>query len=120
LLPHLNRLKKKSDFETVFKLGKRIKGEKLFLVYNSNNKKINRYGIVVSSKVSRKATERNRLKRQINESLRKFFEDIKIGYDVIFVAQNNLKGETYEKINFELVVVLIKSGLLKKSSSNLS
>ena len=49
-----NRLKKKRDFEDVFKKGKAVKGSFLFIKYKKNELGVPRFGFVVSAKVARK------------------------------------------------------------------
>jgi ribonuclease P protein component len=46
-----------------------------------------RLGVTVSKKVSARAHDRNRIKRQIRESFRKHRETLN-GYDVVVVAMN--------------------------------
>ena len=62
-LPKKNRLKKKKDFEEVFKKGKAVRGNFLFVRYLKNSLQFPRFAFVVSSKVSKKAVARNRIRR---------------------------------------------------------
>lgn len=70
----------------------------------------NRFGIVVSNKVAKKATVRNKLKRRIREVIRQFLPDLKTGFDVVVVAYppilekdfdqiKNLLGESFAKLH---------------------
>ena len=67
MLPKRNRLKKKKDFEKVFKNGKGFREDFLILKIVSNNLKNTRFGFIVSRKVSKKATQRNKIKRRLRE-----------------------------------------------------
>ena len=69
MLPKTNRLTKKKDFENVFKKGKGIKGDFLILRFVGNKTKTCRFGIVVSKKISKKATVRNKIKRRIRAAI---------------------------------------------------
>jgi len=103
MLPKVNRLTKKKDFEAVFKQGKGIKQDSLYLKYKKNNLQQCRFGIVVGKNYSKKAVERNKIKRRIREILRKMSADTK-GFDVIVVAlpraENDFKKlkENVEKL----------------------
>jgi ribonuclease P protein component len=65
-----NRLKKKKDFERVFSQGRNLKGDFLFFKTINNKLEDNRIGFIVSKKVSKKAVERNKIKRRLREILR--------------------------------------------------
>lgn len=45
-----------------------------------------RFGIVVGLKVSKRATERNLIKRRIREIIRKSLKKVKAGYDLMVMA----------------------------------
>ncbi len=81
-----NRLRKEKDFERVFKKGEKAKGDSLFLRFAENNLSQSRFGIVVSKKVSLKATERNRIKRKIGEAIREILPSVKKGWDVVVLV----------------------------------
>lgn len=65
-LPKQYRLKKKKDFDLVFKKGKTIHDSFLFLKAVRNGQSHPRIACVVSLKISKKAVERNMLRRAIN------------------------------------------------------
>ena len=80
-----NRLKKKLDFEDVFKKGRAIKGVFLFVKYKKNKLGVPRFGFVISAKVAKKAFERNKIRRTISETARHVIDDLG-GYDIIVFA----------------------------------
>lgn len=98
MLPKNNRLKKKKDFERVFRLGKKIKGDCFYLKFLENNLNKIRVGFVVSKNVSNKATIRNKVKRRMREVVRRMLERLKPGYDVVIVAQRGIEKEDFLKI----------------------
>jgi ribonuclease P protein component len=66
-----NRLQKSSQFKYVANKGKRLKNPFFIVVYkNKQPNEAPRLGITVSKKCSKKAVERNRLKRIVRESFR--------------------------------------------------
>jgi len=101
-----NRLKKKKDFENVFKNGKSIKQDSLYLKYKKNNLEQSRFGIVVGKNYSKKAVERNKIKRRLREIIKE--QNVK-GLDIVIVvlpgADNSFEtlkenaGKVFKKIN---------------------
>jgi len=99
MLKKENRLKKKKDFEKVFKEGKSFKNNFLIVKINENNLNFPRFGFVVSKKVSNKSVERNKIKRRLREIVKKKSKKIKgKGIDGIFIALPSIKGKNFKEI----------------------
>lgn len=81
-----NRLSKQKDFDRVFKQGKSSFDKILGVKICSNDLNINRFAVVVSNKVSKKAVKRNRIKRQIREIVKLYSQDWSGGKDVLIIA----------------------------------
>lgn len=58
------------QFQFVYKAGKRYDGRFMSVFVASNESVLDRYGITASRKVSRRAVDRNRMKRLLRESIR--------------------------------------------------
>lgn len=84
-----NRLKKKREFENVFKKGKAVKGSFLFIKYIKNELGIPRFGFVVSAKVAKKAVERNKIRRILSEGIRSQIKNLG-SYDIIVFATGKI------------------------------
>ena len=69
MLPKVNRLKKNKEFERVFKKGQSFREGFLILRAVPNNLKNSRFGFIVSSKVSKKAVVRNKIKRWLRVAI---------------------------------------------------
>lgn len=78
-----------------------------------NNGLYNRYGFLVSKKIDRRATVRNRLKRVTRSCLEEIFESINIGYDMLFILKKESLKVSRDSLCFSLKAVLKKEGLLK-------
>ncbi|MEK7121524.1 MAG: ribonuclease P protein component [Patescibacteria group bacterium] len=102
-----NRLKKKLDFEEVFKKGKAVKGSFLFIKYIKNDLGVSRFGFVVSVKVAGKAVERNRIRRILSEVARPMLKNI-VGYDIIVFTTNKIMTARKEDIEEYFLEVLKK------------
>jgi len=86
MLPKKNRLTKKKDFDSVFKQGKGLKFGFLYLKYKKNNLKASRFGFVVGKNFSKKAAQRNKIKRRLREIIKNKLSKIEPGTDIIIVA----------------------------------
>jgi len=86
MLAKENRLRKTKDFEKVFKKGKAYREDFLFIKIAENGLKDSRFGFVVSKKFSKKALDRNRIKRQLRGIIKLKLSEIKKGLDIIILV----------------------------------
>jgi len=102
-----NRLKKKKDFEAVFKKGKAIIGNFLFAKYSGNNLGFPRIAFVVSLKVSKKAVIRNRTRRVISEIVLRNLKKIQ-PVDMIIIANRKILEASKDDIVRDTEVIIKK------------
>jgi len=107
-----NRISKKKDFEKIFKKGKGQYGDKLGVKFLKNELKNNRFAVIVSNKVSKKATERNKIKRQIRHILKKQKYKNKTNYDIIIITTPKILNQNYKTIEDSVFFLLKKQELL--------
>ena len=98
MLKKQNQLTKDKEFDNVFKNGKSSYDKVIGVKVIANNLNDSRVGILVSTKISKKAVERNRLKRQIREVIKLDLEAIKPGYDFIVITLAPILGKTSQEI----------------------
>jgi len=110
------RLKKNTEFVATMK-GKRLSIDGLSLFYTGNGKNSFRVGISVSKKLA-KAVERNRLKRQIRNSIMKALTGYSLGYDLVFVARQELCTAKYSEIMAAVEAILRRTVLRKPSEGS--
>jgi ribonuclease P protein component len=114
MLANKYRLTGQKNFDRVLSSGKMLQMESFGLAYlKSEEDKESRYGFVVSTKVSKQAVQRNRIKRALSEAVRFLTTDIKAGYDVIFLAKKQAIKMPTDKIMREVRTALDKTGLIK-------
>ncbi len=101
-------LKKSSEFNSIYKKGKSYITKYMVIYFVKNNMNYNRIGCTVSKKVGN-AVVRNRVKRLIKESYR-LTENVKKGYDIIFVARVRMKDANYEIVKKNISYLLGKIG----------
>lgn len=101
MLKKINRISKQSDFELIKKEGEMFSSP-LFgmLVIKDNQEK--QFGFIISKKISKRAVDRNRIKRYLAESLRINLDKIKGNFKIVFLAKKLVLGATEEEIRKEV------------------
>jgi ribonuclease P protein component len=112
MLPKINRLKKNNDFQKVFKSGRGFSEDFLFLKFLDNGLKISRFGFIISNKITKKATLRNKIKRKLRELVRQKLPKIKKGLDVVIVVRALPDTENFKKIEKVMDRLFSKAGLI--------
>lgn len=74
MLPLKNRLPK-NEIDLLKSKGKRKFSKNFTLLYSINNKENSRFAIIISKKVSKKAVDRNRIKRIVREAVKLKIQD---------------------------------------------
>ena len=76
-----------------------------------------RFGFVISNKISKLATRRNALKRQLRMIVEKSLPNIKPGYDVVMIVKRDFSYPYKQKvIEAQVINGLGKAGILKISN----
>lgn len=118
MLPEKNRLKSRKEIDQLFKNGRAVRNSFLFLKYKENNLKESRFAFSVGLKYSKKAVDRNEIKRILREALRPLIEKIEPGYDGAFFLSKGLipnkKKVGLEEAKKAIEGSLEKAGLIIK------
>ncbi|RVU55745.1 ribonuclease P protein component [Anaerosphaera multitolerans] len=90
-------LKKNIDFQRVYS-ARNVNGNKTFTVfYKKNNLNNKRVGFTITKKIGNAVT-RNKLKRRLREIYRKNFNELKDGYDYVFVAKKGIDNLSFDEL----------------------
>ncbi len=108
MLPRPNRLTKKKEFEKTYQQGKAVGGEFLLVKISPNQENKTRVGIVVSKKVAKKATERNKIKRRIREIVRSEVLEGKTVGDIVIIAKRSSEKSSYQELKADWENILLK------------
>ena len=108
-----HRLKKAKDFQSVFDVGRGVREDGLFFKVQKGKGGTSRVGIVVSKKVSKKAVERNRIRRIIQEQMRKQVGEVKYGIDGVIVVLPEFKETTPQALAHVIPTLFTKASILK-------
>jgi ribonuclease P protein component len=108
----LYKLKKNYEFKKVYTEG-RYYVEKFVVMYIIvNNSASNRVGFSVSKKVGNSVI-RNKVKRLMKEVYRKYADNNKIGFDIVFTARVGSGSVDYKTIENNIMSIMRKAKLKK-------
>lgn len=110
----VSRLRKNKEIEQVFKEGKAFYTDLCGLKVKENSLFRPRFAVVVGKKVSKKAVERNLIKRRIRASIKENIEQLNQKFDYVIIAKAGIKNKDQKEINQNLLVCFNKLGLIKK------
>jgi ribonuclease P protein component len=97
MLEQKNRIKKKKEIEEIFKKGQSFKQDFLILKTLKNNLTFSRFCFVVPKKVSKKAVDRNKIKRRIRQAVR-LITNFENNTDNLIIALSEAKEKTFQEI----------------------
>lgn len=104
------RLKKKINFARIEIDGRMIQSRSFGMgIYNRNDGEPSHFGFIISTKISKKAVIRNRIKRIMSEVIRINLDKLKNGYDVLFLIKHQAVKITREELENETYATIIKN-----------
>jgi ribonuclease P protein component len=107
-LSKTERLRRKADFDRVFKKGKSIVDPFFVVLYVKNSLPFSRIGVSIKRKFG-KAHVRNRLRRLVKEVYRTNKSVLPAGYDILFIARKDLSDLFKEReVGYFGIMLVIK------------
>jgi ribonuclease P protein component len=94
-----NRIRLTNDFKDILKNGRSFFCKDLYIKTKDNKLDNSRFGIIISTKVSKKAVQRNHLKRIIREIIKENLSNIKNKQDVVIVLSSSISTKNKEEIS---------------------
>lgn len=113
MLKKTNRINKTRDLQKVYRSGKTMHTPALVIKFVKGDKL--RTGFVVSKKISKKAVERNRIKRALREKMRLAIPVLTPG-DYMLVAKPAAAGYKGKELGDQLKESLKRGGLWAKEA----
>ena len=106
-------LRKKDDFNAIYKAGRSVPDRYIVLFYRENDLPYNRTAFLASKKVGN-SVHRNRAKRLMKESYRLNLEKFSTGYDLIFIARNTINGKKLRDVEKSMLNAAERGKVLGK------
>lgn len=112
MLKKINRLTKKKDFSLVFRKGCFFGEQYISIKTLKNGLPYSRVGIIVGTKISKRAVQRNKVKRLLREVFRLKIDSIKPGFDIVVLPSIAVLDKNFKDIQRTVDKLLIKSKLM--------
>ncbi len=113
MIPVNFRLKKKSEFRTIFEAGKSFPSKYTVLIVLKDSSGKKKFGFIASKKVGN-SVERNRARRLMREVFRLHIAEINQDIQIICIARPSIKGASYSDVEKSILQALRKSRLLEQ------
>ncbi len=110
MLSRENRISKDKEFDRVFKTGQSFYGKVFGLKRAKNDLGLVRFGILINTKVSKKAVLRNKIRRQIREVLKSILPELRPGHDIVIIVFPLILDKEFFEIRNLLIAGLKKLG----------
>ncbi len=112
MLPRKHRLTEDKDIKRVLKNGRAV-FTNLFTLKATKSEALNvRVAVVVSTKVDKRSTKRNLIKRRIREAFAQLIPKIKTPVDLVVTAKSEAIDREYQAFLEALEYCLSKLGLI--------
>jgi ribonuclease P protein component len=108
----LHKLKKNYEFKKVYNEGRYYVEKYVVMYIIKNDSALNKIGFSASKKVGNSVV-RNRVKRRMKEAYRKYGNNTKAGYDIVFTARVGSGSADYAMIEKNIISILKKARLQK-------
>jgi len=103
-----------NSFKEVLDKGKMVQSDSFGIaIVKREDEEVPKFGFIVSTKVSKEAVQRNRIKRALSEAVRFMTSDIKSGYDVVFLAKQRAARSSTDVLMNEVREAIKTAGLFK-------
>jgi len=106
------RLRKSSEFQRVRQQGRSLTSRLLILAWIPNDVGRLRVGFVVSKRISKRAVERNYIKRLLSEAIRPEIPKLSGGWDIVLSARNQITTADLHALEQDIVNLLHRARLL--------
>lgn len=107
MLKRINRLSKRKEFQEIREKGRILQSSIFGLVVLKKDDDEKRFGFIISKKISKRAVDRNKIKRYLAESVRQNLEEIPAGIRAIFLAKKSLLGKRQKEVEDEVVKIIL-------------
>ena len=115
MLKRVNRLRKRYQFNYIYKSGTRFPGKTVVLFVSPSKTKAIKVGFAVSKKIG-SAVTRNKVRRRLREVVFSEILSLKQNYNIIVMARDNILDFSFLDIAADFDKLAIKAGLKNEKS----
>ena len=108
MLKKINRIGNKKDFLEIKNKGEMIYSPIFGLLILKKEDKEKKFGFIISKKISKRAVDRNKIKRYLSEGVRRSLENIEEGTRGVFLVKREILNKRLEEIVVEVGKVFKK------------
>lgn len=105
------RITQEKDFKQIFSKGQIYFSPFFNIKVLKNNLVCSRFAIIISNKISKKATVRNKFKRRLRSVIYQNLANIKKEYDILVLTKPAVTTADQAKLAQTLIFLLTKAGL---------
>lgn len=116
MLKKANRLKKRYQFNYVYRAGEHFSSKAITLYVSPSKTKDIKVGFAVTKKIGH-ATMRNLIKRRLREIVYAEIPNLKQQYNIIVVAREGISEFTFFELSCEFHKLILKAGLVNEKIS---
>ena len=102
MLKKINRIGSRKEFLEIKNKGKLIGSPAFGILILEKDDEEKKIGFIISKKVSKRAVDRNKIKRRIAEVVKKNLEKFEPGTRIIFLAKKETLNKKVEEIENEI------------------
>lgn len=102
MLKRENRIRLKKEFAEIKNKGRVLYSPLFGFLTHKENDDQKKFGFIVSKKISKKAVDRNKIRRILSELIRKNLEKFENGTRVIFLTKKEILGKKMKEIEKEV------------------
>ena len=115
MLKKINRLKKRYQYNYVYKQGIKYYGKTIILYATPSKTKNIKVGFAITKKIGH-AFKRNLIRRRLREIVYSEIVDLKQNYNIIVVAKDNIENYSFADIKSDFHNLIVKADLLNEKS----
>lgn len=110
-----NRLRANADFQRIRRQGRSLRHPLLVLAFLPNGQEHSRFGFAVGRRIGN-SVRRNRLKRQMRESVRLRIKEgtVAAGWDVVLIARHPIRDASYHQVDRAIGLLLRRAKLVSE------
>lgn len=106
------RLRKNMEFKSVYSLGKKYWNRNFILYAKKNKLDETRVGFTITKKHGNSVL-RNKIRRRLKEAYRLNLDNIKNGYDLVFIPKRNIVNISYKELEGSVIHIMKIAKVLK-------